>query len=481
LEQRPTGQSSRIPTRASQPGSFSDLTAIQENLLNQTRDQLSNAVESGEDQMTGRVKQQLQRNEDYDLGQIDVLEDIAEYNRIQGMEQDEPISSVASSLPDGLPTDQAERLQGQSTSLPTRANQPGSFSDLTNIQNNLLEQARRSSFLKAKREQVQSKREQLLDVEHKIYDMVASAAEKGIKMEPNRALQIITNPTIELNQEELSLFQINPELGKFALKGQTFEPGQSQTGANLSILGERLKSVPNIGSDPQAFVKQAASGTSIRGRSRIQNEPDEFRQRVSSQGRPVEDDFVFVDEGGTVTVYPGEELTELALEETPSPRYQRFARDPFTQKMKEEYAPKGMRAVNTVEGRPYFVPATDPGGVGIYGIERSYASGPVVKVDLPAQGRVAGAYTKTALRSPTELPFTERYPKGGAGFSQMSSPQLRTFIENAPEGRVRQAGELEMSRRENSKQSLQVSEALRRANIEGRDPQVVLRDLGFNV
>ena len=64
------------------------------------------ALESGEDQATGRVKNQLQRNEDLDLGQIEVLEDIASEQRNWMMEQDEPINRVASQLPDGLPVDQ---------------------------------------------------------------------------------------------------------------------------------------------------------------------------------------------------------------------------------------------------------------------------------------------------------------------------------------------------------------------------------------
>jgi hypothetical protein len=73
-------------------------------------DQTFNALDAAEDQMTGRVKQQLQRNEDLDMSQIDLLEEIAEYNRIQGMEQDEPINLVASQLADGPPVDQAEGI-----------------------------------------------------------------------------------------------------------------------------------------------------------------------------------------------------------------------------------------------------------------------------------------------------------------------------------------------------------------------------------
>ena len=70
------------------------------------------ALESGEDQATGRVKNQLQRNEDLDLGQIEILEDIASQQRNWMMEQDEPINRVASQLPDGVPADQTEDALG---------------------------------------------------------------------------------------------------------------------------------------------------------------------------------------------------------------------------------------------------------------------------------------------------------------------------------------------------------------------------------
>jgi hypothetical protein len=88
-------------------------------------DQSVNAVYSAEDQQTGRVKQQLQRNEDVDLSRVDFLEDMAEGEAAQeadrrammenpnlsemiGYEADAPINQVAAQLPDGLPVDQAE-------------------------------------------------------------------------------------------------------------------------------------------------------------------------------------------------------------------------------------------------------------------------------------------------------------------------------------------------------------------------------------
>lgn len=73
-------------------------------------DQAINALDAAEDQQTGRVKIQLQRNEDLDMGQVEVLEDIASQQRNFMMEQDEPINRVASQLPDGVPVKQAEIL-----------------------------------------------------------------------------------------------------------------------------------------------------------------------------------------------------------------------------------------------------------------------------------------------------------------------------------------------------------------------------------
>jgi len=72
--------------------------------------QTAAAVESAEDQLSGRTKQRLQQNEDLDMSQIEVLEAIAERSRLEGMEQDEPIRQAASQLPDGIPVDQTKNL-----------------------------------------------------------------------------------------------------------------------------------------------------------------------------------------------------------------------------------------------------------------------------------------------------------------------------------------------------------------------------------
>lgn len=89
------------------------LTDFQRSLSNLMSDQAVNAIDAAEDQMTGRIKQQLQRNEDLDMSQVDLMEEVADYNYRQAMEQDEPdapINQVASQLPDGPPVDQAEGM-----------------------------------------------------------------------------------------------------------------------------------------------------------------------------------------------------------------------------------------------------------------------------------------------------------------------------------------------------------------------------------
>ena len=84
------------------------------------QNQATEAVESGAAQQTGRVWQQLSRNEDLDKTQIAQLEAQADadYKAMMGsnpsewsgVEGDVAINTVAQALPDGLPIDQAEGI-----------------------------------------------------------------------------------------------------------------------------------------------------------------------------------------------------------------------------------------------------------------------------------------------------------------------------------------------------------------------------------
>jgi hypothetical protein len=442
-------------------------------------DQFANAANAAEDQQTGRVKMALQRNEDENLAVIEMAEDAVDAE-IAKAAQDNPavasvsevdaaINQVASSRPDGLPVDQAEGL-----------------GNIWALEEQLERQGKKAQAWLAS----EQRRAPVLNVEKQMYDLVGRAAEQGFDLEPSRALSLLTNPTIEMSAQEQRLFRMDPSTGKIALRGQTFEPGQQQTGASLGVLGDKLSSVSNVGEDPSSQIRMAASGTSIRGTSRIPNIPDQSTVRRSSTNQPVESDVFAYDfpmeEGGTLTWLPGKELTEIEFQ-SKEPTYTRYVRTPQSAQqrptflgpgfsgasaeelkvgLKPQYAPKGMRAVQTAEGKTYYTPIGDPGGVGIYGEERSFAAGPIVKFSDPERGTVQGEYTATAQRAPTEMPFKENV-KGGVGFSEMSSDQLKSFISGAPEGSMRLAGQKELARREISKQSLAASELFRRGRIEG--------------
>lgn len=66
------------------------------------------AINAAEDQETGRVRAALQRNEDIPLDLVDELEEYSG-TRAAMRNPDDAINTVASSLPDGLPVDQAEQ------------------------------------------------------------------------------------------------------------------------------------------------------------------------------------------------------------------------------------------------------------------------------------------------------------------------------------------------------------------------------------
>jgi len=88
------------------------LVTTQEAIRPVVSNQALSALESGEDQMTGRMKAQLSRNEDLDMSQVEMLENSAQVNpsRMSAYVPDEAINRAAAQLPDGVPVDQAEGL-----------------------------------------------------------------------------------------------------------------------------------------------------------------------------------------------------------------------------------------------------------------------------------------------------------------------------------------------------------------------------------
>jgi hypothetical protein len=120
-------------------------------------------------------------------------------------------------------------------------------------------------------------------------------------------------------------------------------------------------------------------------------------------------------------------------------------------------------------------------GTGVYGIEPRYVPGAVSKV--------TGKYsTAAAEQKPTYVPAwlaKKELPPIKTGFERLPTASIKSLI--AGEGktplsktRMQMAQDI-VAERQRTKESLALSETLRRATIEGRDPQMVLRNLGFNV
>ena len=123
------------PTVRREISNIPDMTSINQMEAPEITQQHIGAFESGEDQITGRVIQQLQRNEDIDQNL---------YNNYPRVTTDPPgagIDEVASHLPDGLPADQAEGLQ-QTSASKFLANARERISRVLDINPNRLESLR---------------------------------------------------------------------------------------------------------------------------------------------------------------------------------------------------------------------------------------------------------------------------------------------------------------------------------------------------
>jgi hypothetical protein len=87
--------------------------------------------------------------------------------------------------------------------------------------------------------------------------------------------------------------------------------------------------------------------------------------------------------------------------------------------------------------------------------------------------KLTGQYSAAAGQKPTEVPKWLA-KKESTPFSNVSMEGLMRAQEKSTKSGAR-AIQSEIERRERTKESLAVSEVLRRARIEGRDPQEFLR------
>jgi hypothetical protein len=359
-------------------------------------DQAINALDAAEDQQTGRVKIQLQRNEDLDMGQVEMLEDRASQQPNLTMAEDGPINSVAVQLPDGLPVDQAEGVRSLSS-------------------------------------------QELADVAKA--DMIArrqEVAARGLipgtlRFERALAEGWASKPGFMPGTEEFRQRIALPRVIRSAVQAASADP--------LDPLGGlKERTVVNIG--PNAEISSTAAGTAIRGASPVYDvaEPKVATRQI--YGAP----------DALVPGAPDELMPDRPGIET---AFQQIISQPQLPERTDPYALKRLKG-----GSP---------GIGVYGPELSYVPGAV--------GKATGEYSAAAGRTPGYVPAwilkQEQTPFSGTSTEGLN----RALAKSGKSGTLAITSEL--GRREIAKENLVKSELLRRANIEGRDPQMILKQFGI--
>jgi hypothetical protein len=390
-------------------------------------DQTINALDAAEDQQTGRVKQQLQRNEDINLSRVDFMEDMAEANRqamIQnadpsemiGYEADASINQVAVQLPDGLPVDQAEQTA-------TRSLSSQELADIAKTEMMALRQ-----------------------------DLASRGLRPGTQRFERALAQSWTTKSLPGVQPGTQEFRRLQELGKVDISlPSSVRKAVDVVGVGADPTGfVPERTVVNIG--PQAQITSTAAGTAIRGASPSYYEamPITRERQLTGTGDPLvygAPDEMGPDIPGSarVTASLPSDIPQSALSK---------------QEIKYSFLNKP----------PQPELAGGSAGIGVYGIEPAYVPGAVSKA--------TGEYSAASERQPSYVPGWLQRKQMRSGFESLTTPQLQAAAEKTT-GRIQQSFQGEVQRRRAAQEGLAVSEALRRSRIEGRDPQMILRQLGI--
>lgn len=415
-------------------------------------DQTANALGSSEDQMTGRVKNALQRNEDVDMSRVEWAEDLIESERQAAMgpapqsqvvapEADIAINTVASKLPDGLPVDQAEQTP----------------------------KAKAQAFLQQEFERLgetipgRYRRERVMGTNPDIAEAMELYAATGDPAVLSRLSETPSSP-LTIRPKDQTAF-IDPEIST----GKLYQPVQKETyvgdlvekdidltnkisalGMQKQAIGTRLQEIDEL--EPQlrfAMASDPEKGgyyTQMFGKlmNEKQNLPDPSSFNVDLGDALAERDFTRVQLESAQNLGPEYKLSNV--QEGYRPFYEQTPEGDIIPETLEIRMGRPSRAEGIVEqaasgggirGRvAQYDPASQTGSsIGAYGIEpRNY---PIADPTL----------RPTVLqRVETKVPL-RRTPGGTA------APDVQ-------------------------KRSLEVSEALRRARIEGRDANMLLKQFG---
>ena len=448
-----------------------------------TVDQTASAINSGAGQQIGRTKHRLQSNEDVVLRKVEQSEDLVDAAVQKQVQQqnipledtpkrDAAIDLVSSDLPDGTPVDQAEIVatgQGsvQRKQVLENANLPSGSSSVSDLSTTNVA----TGPVDAQQFVADELQSAVANFDSKVQQLMASGsgmsrarAEKIVlgdkKMTTTQGRQLKQKIEQDLEQataldpEDASNIAgsvINP------ITGQREVSSVQKVGAGYAVRGYVRKpfeqrSIPNVDPETNEALIKSPAGKAIKGRA-----PSYYE------------------------VPPKEQVRELPgpfKEEVPDRRT--ATRGGFGAALQKSIEEEGVQPAKMPEG--------GFAGIGIYGEDLKYVPGPA---------------STQAGRKPTDLPvsratgkeFNPLTQREKSGVKDLSNQGLKNIIARGTykSGKVSgpaKAAQTELNIRANYtspdfdpkkvsstdvKTSLEASEEMRRARIEGRNPQEALK------
>jgi hypothetical protein len=357
------------------------LTTLQQATAPAQNAQVSNAFESGANQIIDRVEQIERRDPQYDPTQTALLNEMADADEAWMRQQEQPQGAL------DLEVEETRPLTSQD------------FADIAKDEMIARRQAVEARGLRPGTARFER------------------ALAEGWASKPNLL------PGSEKFNENISL----PTTIRSAVEAASADP--------LDPLGElKERSLINIG--PDAQIEQTAAGTAIRGASSVAHEalPKlSLRQLLGGEMGPD---------------IPGSQRVRGAM-----------AGDiPESQLSKQEITYSFLNQAQEPE-----IPGGSA-GIGVYGVEPGYVPG--------AMSKATGDYSAASSRKPTYVPGWLA-KREATPFAGVTSQGLKNALGKANKGGTL-AIQNELNRRQVNREGVAISEAFRRARIEGRDPQEFL-------
>ena len=368
------------------------LTAVQQSTNPLQSVQANNALDSGANQVAGRIERREGRDPKYDPTQNALLNEMADADEAWMRQQDEPREAIALEVEEPRPLTSQE-----------------------------LADVARDEMI-ARRQALQ---------------------ERGLRPGTQRyeralAADWTSKPNLEPGSEKFNENISLPSTIRKAVEAASIQevPVEDYIPGLTGLPSERT--VINVG--PDAQIEKTAAGTAIRGASATLNEALPKRSLRELLGGDMGPDI------------PGSQRVRGAM-----------AGDiPESQLSKQEITYSFLNQAQEPE-----IPGGSA-GIGVYGIDPNYVPG--------AMSKATGEYSAAASRKPTYVPKWLA-KREATPFSSVSNQALQNALGTANKGGT-VAITNEINRRQVNRESVAASEALRRARIEGRDPQMILRQLG---